>query len=85
MNDPINGIGISDTRHAGSHFNYNQAVRDRLLKIQELYPGNSLTPEIAAQKLEYLSEQIKLILNQNPSLAVNDQVIADLIKVIPIN
>ncbi len=70
MNDLVNGKRVSETRHAGSHLNYDNWVRQKLDAL--------MTPEIlnngdkAIQELEYLATQLSNIIDANPNVKINN-------------
>jgi hypothetical protein len=78
MNDASNGMALGPVQHQGSHPAYTDAVLNRLDKIKEQFPN--ITPEIAAQKVLFLTNKIRDVVNQHSDKKVNDPIIVELIK-----
>lgn len=71
IHHPRNGLGVSTTRHLGSHDNYNALVASRLESIKVSLGSNNLDPQAAADKLYDLEREIEDLIINNPTVHIN--------------
>ena len=64
----LNGKAVSNTRHAGSHFNYDAYVRNRLDNLM-IHKNN---PQKAYEELVKLSNELQKKINDNPLTKINE-------------
>lgn len=72
LNDALNGLNVSLTRHNGSHPAYNQLLESKLDDIlNDLQSQGKFNPTDALSKVQQLANNAKNAINASPNLPIN--------------